>query len=85
MSYILAKAFAAYPSQPPMLPETIRHAIETINATKRVHIRSWEELSVTGKAIIDTILSEIDNSSVLLTDLTGLNPPTSPSFASSRQ
>lgn len=74
MSYIFAKAFAAYPSQPPMLPETIRHAIETINATKRVHIRSWEELSVTGKAIIDTILSEIDNSSVLLTDLTGLNP-----------
>lgn len=74
MAYTLPTGFFAYPSQPPMLPETIRAAVELINNSKRVHVQTWEDARVGGKAIIGQICKSIETADLLLADLTGLNP-----------
>jgi hypothetical protein len=73
MAYKLPIGFFAYPSSPPMLPETVRAAVEKINKTKQVHITTWEEARVGGKGIINEILNAIDASDFVVADLTGLN------------
>jgi hypothetical protein len=73
MAYKLPIGFFAYPSSPPMLPETVRAAVEKINKTKQVHITTWEEARVGGKGIINEILKAIDASDFVVADLTGLN------------
>jgi hypothetical protein len=74
MTYKLPAAFFAYPSQPPMLGETLRSAIAQINASHVVNIRTWEDCRIGGKFIIGEICKAIDDSKLLLADLTGLNP-----------
>lgn len=74
MSYTLPTAFVAYPSQPPMLPETMRAAIDNINKRKQVHVCSWEELKVGGKAIAREVCESIAKVDLLIADVTGLNP-----------
>lgn len=74
MSLAIPIAFFAYPSQPPSLPETIRSAIERINAARLVHIKSWEDGRIGGKFIISEICASIAAADLLLADLTGLNP-----------
>ncbi len=73
-NFKIPTAFFAYPSTPPLLTETLRSAVEQLNRTKVVEIRTWEELRVGGKAIIDTICHEVENRDLLLADLTALNP-----------
>lgn len=67
-------AFFAYPSQPHGRSETIRTAAATINKTATASIRTWEDMSVTGKNIIQEICTEIAAAQVFCADLTGLNP-----------
>ena len=74
MAYSLPTAFFAYPSQPPALAETIRSAVEQINASKQTYVRTWEDTNIGGKPIIHEICKAIDDADLLLADLTGLNP-----------
>ena len=66
--------FFAYPASPPMIPATIRAAIEALNATDNVLIYSWEDLKVEGKYIISEVLKAIDDCDFFCADLTGINP-----------
>jgi hypothetical protein len=65
--------FFAYPSEPALLGETIRAAINEINRGRRVSIKSWEECRVGGKVIIQEICNSIDAVDMFLADLSDLN------------
>ena len=43
------KAFFAYPSSRPTLKESIHKAIQTLNASGQVIIKTWEECRIGGK------------------------------------
>ena len=66
--------FFAYPSYPPMLPPTIRAAIEAINATNTAVIAGWEDISINGRYIIGEIKKTIDGCDFFCADVTGINP-----------
>ena len=66
--------FFAYPSAPPMLPPTIKAAIDALNATDNVLIYSWEDLQVGGKYIVSEILRTINECDFFCADITGINP-----------
>lgn len=66
--------FFAYPSSPPMVPATIRAAIESLNATDNVLIYSWEDLQIGGKYIVSEILRAINDCDFFCADVTGINP-----------
>lgn len=70
---MLPQGFVAYPSYPATLPETIREAAEQINKTKVVFLRTWEDLSVGGRLIINEICQTIESSEIFICDVTGLN------------
>jgi nucleoside 2-deoxyribosyltransferase len=70
----LPRVFFAYPSQPRTLSETIREAAAEINKARVVNVRTWEEMAVTGKNVIQEICREINESQIFCVDLTGLNP-----------
>lgn len=74
MSFTIPTAFFAYPSQPTTLPETIRAAVEQINAARSVYVKTWEDGRIGGKFIINEICTTIEESNLVLADLTGLNP-----------
>jgi nucleoside 2-deoxyribosyltransferase len=67
------RGFFAYPSSPPSIPPTIMAAIDSINSTQSVEIKSWEELSVSGQYIIDEICRAIDEADFFCADVTGIN------------
>ena len=66
--------FFAYPSSPPMLPPTLRAAIEGINKTGSALIVGWEDLSVNGDYIISEIVKAIDDCDFFCADITNANP-----------
>lgn len=66
--------FFAYPSTPPVLPPTLRAAIEGINKTDKALLIGWEELAVSGRFIISEITKAIDDCDFLCADITGINP-----------
>jgi hypothetical protein len=68
------RAFFAYPSHRHTLSETIREAAAEINKNGVVHVRTWQEMSVTGKNIVQEICREINEAQIFCADLTGLNP-----------
>lgn len=70
---MLPQGFVAYPSYPATLPETIREAVEQINHSKSVYLRTWEQLSVGGRLIINEICRSIESSELFVCDVTGLN------------
>lgn len=74
MSQNNLKGFFAYPSYPATISESIKNAAIEINKGNLIEIKTWEDLSVTGRLIIRNILNEIDESDVFCVDLTGLNP-----------
>jgi hypothetical protein len=67
-------AFFAYPSQSYLQSEAIRSAAADINKTQFVKIRTWEDMSVTGKNIMQEICTEISRAQIFCGDITGLNP-----------
>ena len=66
--------FYAYPSQSDHLSETVEASIRAINKRNVVHIRSWRDIKIGGKIVIQTILNYIKNAELFLCDVTGLNP-----------
>src|SRR5271156_33143 len=70
----LPRAFFAYPSEPYARSETIKQASRDINKAKTVHIRPWEDMSISGKNVIGEICREINLAQVFCADITGLNP-----------
>ena len=73
MNHTIPKAFFAYPSSPPTLQEPIQKAVQRLNVQGHVAIRTWEDCSIGGNFIINTICREIDEADLFLADLTGLN------------
>ena len=73
MENIIPKAFFAYPSSSPTLKESIQKAVHRLNAQGHINIKTWENCSIGGNFIVDTICSEIDEADLFLADLTGLN------------
>jgi len=65
--------FFAYPSNPPLIGETIRTAVEIINNGGFGNVITWENLIVGGKDMIQEIIRAIDNAQFFCVDLTGLN------------
>jgi hypothetical protein len=73
MTYRPPSGFFAYPSEPAMLGEAIRAAIQAINKGNRAALTSWEECKVGGKLIIEALCQAIDGASIFCADLTGMN------------
>ncbi|HVU04302.1 MAG TPA: hypothetical protein VHE30_21235 [Polyangiaceae bacterium] len=71
--YQIPTGFCAYPAQPPSLAETIRDAAERLNQTKNVYLKTWEDLKIGGRVLIDSICREIESANLFLADLSGLN------------
>jgi hypothetical protein len=74
MTHTPPAGFFAYPSQPTMLGETVRTAIDEVNRGSKASLTSWEECRVGGKLIIGEICTSIDSNEMFCADLTGLNP-----------
>src|ERR1017187_5483384 len=68
------QAFFAYPSQPYALSETIKLAAQDISKTKVANVRTWEDVSVSGKSVVGEICREINSAQIFCADITGLNP-----------
>ena len=66
--------FAAYPSSPPQIGQTIRAAIDLLRADRTApQLTPWEENDIAGRFITQSILVEIDQSDILVADITRLN------------
>jgi hypothetical protein len=64
--------FFAYPSEP-SISEIIQGAVCSVNRSKQVYIKTWEQCRVAGKVIIDELCREIDQGALFCADLTTLN------------
>ena len=73
MSSDVPAGFFAYPSTPPALGETVRTSVEAINNAGFANLITWEDLKISGRIIINSILQAIDKSEFICVDLTGLN------------
>lgn len=69
----MKKGFFAYSSDPAYCGECINEAIKEINKGGTCDLKSWERLIISGKYIITSILTEINNSDFFCADLTGLS------------
>lgn len=66
--------FVAYSSTLPSHVETIEKAVENIQHSGVVDIKSWKSLAVGGRVIIGAISYEIRSRELFIADVTGLNP-----------
>jgi hypothetical protein len=69
----LPKIFFGYPSQPPLLRETLANAARGIAETAGVETQTWEDLSVAGKFIVSEIVKAIDRCDVAGFEITDQN------------
>ncbi|WP_017863811.1 nucleoside 2-deoxyribosyltransferase [Leptospira santarosai] len=69
----MKKGFFAYSSHPQIISETIGDAIVKLNESGLFLIKSWKELKINGRYIINQVVREIENSDFFCADLTGLN------------
>lgn len=66
--------FAAYPSTPPQIGQTVSAAVNRLNtSSSAVQLSTWEENDVAGRFIAETVLAEIDACDLLVADVTRLN------------
>jgi hypothetical protein len=68
------KAFYAYATHPQNVVDAIHSAVEELNASHNVAITIWESLRIGGRLVIDSITHAIDDSQLVMVDVTGLNP-----------
>lgn len=66
--------FFGYPSQPPLLRETVRNAASEIASTRLVESRLWEDASGSSHLLISDITRAIDEATLSSFVLTDLNP-----------
>lgn len=74
MSTTSPTAFFAYSSSPAIIGETIAPAVEDLNKSNLIKIKTWEDCKVGGRIIIDVICNEIAASNLFCADLTEVNP-----------
>ena len=74
MKNVIPKVFFAYASSDQTLKEAIQDAVPNLNKSGHVKIKTWEECSIGGNFIINTICQAIDEAELFFADLTGLNP-----------
>lgn len=67
------QVFFGYPSQPELRRETLARGAALIQATGLVESVTWEQLSMSGRIIIDAIARAIDQSAVSAFDVTRVN------------
>ncbi len=65
--------FFAYPSSPYGLTAVIKEAIDKANRAGGCHFKSWEENDIAGRSLTAPIFTELDNSNILIADITKLN------------
>ena len=65
--------FFGYPSMPPLISETINAAAQEITQSGIALAKTWQDMQVAGRVVIDEICREIDKCSLFSADLTGLN------------
>lgn len=69
----MKKAFYAYAGHNRELLEDINEAVRTINQSNELIITTWQDLSISGKFIIDGIHKSIEECDLFICDLTYLN------------
>jgi hypothetical protein len=66
-------AFVAYPSTPSIVGSSIRAAVERANTRRGVRFSIWEENDVAGRPLTAPVLRTIEESRVLVADISRLN------------
>ena len=69
----MTTGFFAYSSKPKSSGESIEEAIADINAQNITELNSWKNLTVSGKLIIDEVISAINSATYFCADLTGMS------------
>ena len=67
------QVFFGYPHRPASRRATIREAVTAVANLGEVKPTTWEQLSTSGRLIINEILDQIDKSSLAVFDITELN------------
>ncbi len=67
------QGFVAYPSSPAQLAVAVRSAIEIADGNKNCSYSGWEENDVAGRPLTAPIFRNIENSNILVADVTILN------------
>jgi hypothetical protein len=67
------KLFFGYPSAPALLRETVANGAAAVDSVDGVSVRSWEDLRVGGKVIVDQVLTAIDAADVCVFEVSDLN------------
>jgi len=70
---VKVSCFAAYPSEPPSLVETLEEAIRNMSRGHVVEIDGWKSTSTGGKFIITAICKAINDRALFICDATTLN------------
>src|SRR4051812_33006448 len=65
--------FFGYGNSPELARETLLNACSLINETGTANAVSWEELTTTGRLIINAVLEQIDRSDLAAFDVTTLS------------
>ena len=69
------RLFYAFPAKPDSLGESIRAAIDDLkrlsaSRNKGTRFRTWQEMQIAGRNLVDTILENIERCDVFACDLT---------------
>ena len=67
-------AFIAYPGRPSQVRECIQNAVEDLNHRQElIEYSTWEENDIAGRPLVAPIFTKIENSCLLVADVTKLN------------
>jgi hypothetical protein len=67
------KVFLGYSKNPVDVSQEIQHAAAVINKSRFAEAKTWEANPATGRIIIETVLQDIDDSTICLFDVTTLS------------
>src|SRR5688500_2484577 len=70
---VTASVFFGYPSRPEISRDAIAAAAKRLGTSTDLEIVTWEDLRVSGRLIIDRIVTAIDRAAVSAFDVTTLN------------
>ncbi len=65
--------FIAYPGSPGQIGAEIRAAVDALKSVGMSEIQTWEENDIAGRFVVDPILANIGDSSLIIADVTTLN------------
>ncbi|MFF9299219.1 P-loop ATPase, Sll1717 family [Streptomyces sp. NPDC014764] len=67
------KVFLGYSKDPADVSQEIQHAAAVVNKSRFAEAKTWESNPATGRIIIETVLQDIDDSTICLFDVTTLS------------